>query len=147
MMALPHFDCRFLSDVAHAYAKRRKGLKYDAHSIELVKTIDIVDRVKTERLEITLLTSKSVTNCTLRMYTWPDRWIWIDARQANKTEWAWEFTIEGRLRGDKNPLELIETYKYFYERIQISNTKQIAQEGAHIWGGVLASGPISVKNI
>ena len=44
----------------------------------------------------------------IRVHAWDDRWVWIDARQADKTRWIWSWTLEGRLAPGLGGLHLLD---------------------------------------
>jgi hypothetical protein len=141
----PNFESQFLTQIAEAFVRKRKSLKYNASILKFHKIYDIVEGKKVEKIEISVESSLSRNSVRMRLYIWEDRWVWIDARKAGKMGWDWEFSKHGRLSGDCSPRQLIEAFKQFYFSSSLFDTQARTLEASTIWGEILAAGPVEVR--
>ena len=142
----PKFENEFLNYVAFSLSKRHKSLKHKLHSISCDKVYEVnEDNEKLEKLELHLRDSRSSNGMQCRLFVWPDRWIWIDARKGAKKGWEWEWTFEGRLLGEFGGRELISAVeKALFDSID-EHFKPVMSEVEEIWRPLLAKGPIRVS--
>ena len=143
---VPEFENEFLADVARSVKKRHKALKHSIRSINCDKVYEADESgEKSEKLELTLRQSSSPKGLQLRLFAWPDRWVWVDARQAAKKGWKWEWTHEGRLLGVFGGRDLISAVeKALFDSID-DDFNPVTSEVAEIWRPLLAKGPVRVS--
>ncbi|MCB1475137.1 MAG: hypothetical protein H6883_15015 [Rhodobiaceae bacterium] len=85
-----------------------------------------------------------ITGCGIRqsLHAWPDRWIWVDARESRKNAgWLWEWTFEGRLVGHLGARDLIEMFERTVFQVVDAQGRPNVDEVAGIWKHCLATGP------
>jgi hypothetical protein len=137
MTPVPRFEDEFLESVAFAFRKRRKSLKHRASNVDFAKVYERMASEKLARLEIDLL---KYDDATIRLWAWPDRQIWLDARRPAKKGWAWSWTYEGRLLGERSAPDIIaaleETFDMLY---QMDSTRVSVLDRP--WVKLLAKGP------
>jgi len=142
----PTFENEFLNSVVYSLRKRHKSLKHKLHSITCNKVYEVYeDNTKLEKLELDFRESRTYNGMTCRLFVWPDRWVWVDARKATKKGWEWEWTFEGRLLGGYGGRELISAIEEALFESTDENFKPIMFEVKEIWRPLLAKGPISVS--
>jgi len=141
---LPEFESRYLTEITQSFSKVRKSLKYSSHDVKFNKVMDKIDDGQIEKIELSVRSSRSRNNIRVRLYTWEDRWVWIDARKSKKEGWEWEYTIEGRLSGSTSERELMETFKAFNRNSTTYNEDSITKEANLHWMKLIATGPKEV---
>src|SRR3954468_7139072 len=114
MSSSPRFQDDFLESVAFAFRKRRKALSHRARHAEFAKVYELMGAEKLERLEIDLA---KYDGASLRLWAWPDRQIWLDARLLAKTGWVWSWTHEGRLLGERSAADAIKALEHTYDML------------------------------
>jgi hypothetical protein len=103
----------FTEEVAAACAKRTRAVSRRGAKIQCLRIQEIEDGRASaiRRLDVDVSYRVEDARVHIRVYTWSDRWLWIDARRASKSGWAWEVTLEGRYidkRGARGVVEIIE---------------------------------------
>ena len=97
----------FADDVFAALNRRSKAIRYAGElSIERVTVFNAVDPLDLGRVDISIV----VKPVSVRLWVWPDRWIWLDARRPGPRHsggWVWSQTLEGRFIGG-GPVETLE---------------------------------------
>lgn len=146
MNELPNFENDFLNNVALSFSKVRKPLKYDAFEVKFNKIIDAIDGEKVEKIEIVVRSSRSKTGIRTRLDIWGDRWIYLDIRKPKKKGWEWEYTIQGRLSGSANEIELMKAFKAFQKNSLLFNSKTIHSAANEHWNTLIAMGPKEVPS-
>ncbi|MGA7713873.1 MAG: hypothetical protein WCA81_18415 [Rhizomicrobium sp.] len=141
MSNAPRFESEFLEGLAFAFRKRRKSLSHRASGAECVKVYELVGDERMERLEIYLPKYGKVM---LRLHAWPDRKIWLDARQSTKKGWAWAWTREGRLLGSSGAPEAIAALETTFDRL-FEMTSSRTNELSEPWATLIANGPKPVR--
>jgi len=144
MEHLPEFESSFLSEIAKSFSKVRKSIKYDSRDLKFNKVMDIVDERKAEKIEISIGSSLSRDGIRIRFYAWDDRWLWIDARKSQKTDWEWEYSIEGRMSGAASERQLMEALKSFNKDTYIFHSENVIQEANLHWNKLIATGPKAI---
>jgi hypothetical protein len=134
MSNAPRFDSEFLESVAFAFRKRRKAIRHQACSADLAKVYELVNADRMERLEIYVRTHDGAV---LRLHAWPDRVIWLDARQSAKKGWAWSWTREGRLLGTHGAPDVIRALETTFALFYKMNHSR-SQELSGPWSALLA---------
>jgi hypothetical protein len=128
------FQDAFLESLATSFRKRRKALKHHALDVKFLQGIEQSGML---RLEIELA---RMDKSRLRLWAWPDRLIWLDARRPSKKGWVWTWTYEGRLAGGRSTQDIIaaleDTFGMIY-RIDASLTASLDEP----WAKLLAQGP------
>lgn len=146
MKHLPDFESSFLQDITESFSRVRKSIKYDADDLKFTKVLDKVSNASSEKIEITICSSKSRNSIRIRMYVWDDRWLWIDARRSTNINdgWEWEYTIEGKMSGSSTERELFDTLKSFYKESQMYNAENATSNANLCWKKLIATGPKEV---
>jgi hypothetical protein len=141
-MESTHFSDPFLENIALAFRKRRKAIKYHASRAELSKVYEKMRAEDAARLEIDLAHHDG---SSLRMWAWPDRFLWLDARRLEKNVgWAWSWTQEGRLVGTCTAPDLIKALEDTFDTIYGVKASGTAALGKP-WAKLLAQGPKAVR--
>jgi len=79
----------------------------------------------------------------LRLWAWPDRFIWLDARRPTKKGWDWSWTLDGRLVVSVSASEAIAALEATYDRLYEMNASR-TNELNEPWERLLARGPVAV---
>jgi len=141
MSSIPRFESEFLEGLAFAFRKRRKSLSHRSSAPECVKVYELVGDNRMERLEIYL---PKCGKAMLRLHAWPDRQIWLDARQPTKMGWAWAWTREGRLSGSCGAQEAFGALEETFDRLfEMTSSRTI--ELSEPWATLIANGPKPVR--
>jgi hypothetical protein len=125
----------FLDDVQLAIASRRKPLRYKVRGLEVQRSAD----GESEKLAIECML-QGIQRTVVRLLVWPDRWIWIDARQSSKAGWIWQFTTEGRLRGGLPAATLSQALEDSLAAAH-AGSQASSEELRKLWEPLLARGP------
>lgn len=142
MSRVPPFDDEFLESTAVSLRKRTKALGHLVPHVDISKVYD-AGTVRRERLEVSLSGYQS-NNPTLRMHVWPDRWVWVDARELSKRGWVWAWTYEGRLLGDRSGRDLVATLENSYHGLSNMDGTR-THELTALWKPLLARGPVEIR--
>ena len=137
MSQTPRFEDEFLESIAVAFRKRRKSLSHRTDRAECSKVFEQLSSEREERLEIDLVQRD---RSSLRLWAWPERHIWLDARRSTKVGWAWEWTHEGRLLGEKTAREVIVAVEETHAMLYNMNAGRV-QALFGPWTQLLARGP------
>jgi hypothetical protein len=144
MTIVPSFENPHLSEIATAFRKRRRALTHKLASAELIKVFEDRKAGRSEGLEITLKKRVPGRGPILVFRLWVDRWVWIDARLAEKKGWTWEWTVDGRLAGTAHAKQIIEILEETSDRLfDMDSTR--TDELSALWSAILAKGPIAVR--
>jgi hypothetical protein len=141
MNQFPKFESEFLEELAIAFRKRRKALSHRLQSAECAKVYELAEGKKMERLEIYL---PYFDWAILRLHAWPDRMIWVDARQSAKKGWAWSWTQDGRLLGDCSARDVIGALEDTIGPLQQMDSSR-TRELCASWSHLLAKGPREIS--
>jgi hypothetical protein len=134
-MAATPSDATFLEEVLFALGRRRKAIRYRVRDLDVQRTTD----EDSEKLSIECK-PMGVQRTIVRLFVWPDRWIWIDARKSSKNGWVWQFTMDGRLAGGLAAEDLIKALEGSISASQ--PVKDAAEKGLDkLWKPLLAQGP------
>jgi hypothetical protein len=87
---------RFPASVSRAFERRDRALHLLDAEIETQLVPDCVHGVDFSRGETTLQLRVDGRSVLVRVHTWPDRWVWIDARHSVRGGWQWQFSAQGR---------------------------------------------------
>ncbi len=137
---IPSFESPFLSEFGEAIQRRQKAIKHSTFGLECVRVIDERARPPEEKLELIIAGPRRFSHC-LRANAWPDRWMWIDAREPGKRGWKWQWTREGRLLGNCTGANLVEALELSYAASPFVSEKAFTDQVAAIWRPLLATGP------
>lgn len=92
----PAFESALLQDVVDLVSRRSKSLKHRVGDYACERIVEAGGDERCEKLELRLeLPGDRPFRISLSL--WADRWLWIDARQAAKEGWAFEWQHEGRV--------------------------------------------------
>ncbi len=138
------FECNVLTEFRDAVMKRSKSLKSMFYLTDLSREIRGGKDVPKEVAVLVLRRLRSSKSVTITINTWPDRWVWIDAREGSKSGWLWSFNAEGRLAGGKNWTDLINGIKEMNEKIDTDVAENGWQTTLKIWNKLLLTGPTGV---
>jgi hypothetical protein len=141
MGQFPRFEDKFLESVAFAFRKRRKSLGHRATHADFAKVYERMDSEAAARLEIDLV---KYDGASVRLWAWPSRRIWLDARRLTKKGWAWSWTHEGRLLGECSAPQVTAALEETYDLLYEMDTSR-AHELAKPWTRLLAQGPKAVR--
>jgi len=136
----PIFDNHSLNDFVSSIKARSKSLKSKYYYINIEKVIEGVEGFDA-KAELTLRKSRSHKSITVRLNVWPDRWVWVDAREASDKGWLWSFNEEGRLAGGKNWSDVIRCAEAMAE-IFTAGVDNGAKKAGEIWRKTLVKGPV-----
>lgn len=137
-MITPIFLSNALNDFKDAVLKRSKSLKNRFYDFDLVSLVDNGCEVA----QLTLRRSRSPKSATIKVNVWPDRWIWVDAREMASRGWEWSFGTEGRLSGSMKWSDVIRSVEKLDDCLVIDTSSEGLRAAARIWQPVLLKGPV-----
>jgi hypothetical protein len=141
MGPFPRFQDEFLESLAFAFLKRRKSLSHRASHADFAKVYERMGSETAARLEIDLV---NYDDASLRLWARPDRKIWLDARRPAKKGWAWSWTREGRLLGERSASAVIAALEETYDMLYEMDASHASALGGP-WTRLLAQGPKAVR--
>jgi hypothetical protein len=141
MARYPRFQDEFLESICIAFQKRRKSLSHRASYADIAKVYERRGPDAEEHVEIDLV---KYDRALLRLWAWPDRFIWLDARRPTKKGWDWSWTRDGRLVGSSSAPDVIAALEATYDTLYEMNADR-ADELNEPWVRVLARGPVAAR--
>ena len=93
---------------ADAFRRRSRALKRSFSTVKLEKILERTDGLVRERIDVRLQKRQSPKSLVFSVHFWADRWLWVDIREGGDRGWKFEWTIEGRLSGQKSAVDIVE---------------------------------------
>lgn len=132
-----------LKDVYENIKRRSKAIKYRGGLLSCERILERDGDESMEKLEFSYGPKKSVSAPSIRMYVWSDRWVWVDAREASRNGWKWEWTGEGRAPGQDFGRVLTKALERSIDEA-ITCLGNAPDELEKIWGPLLSDGRLEV---
>lgn len=127
-----------IETIKGALESRSKSWKHRGASIALLEVAN--DPHGHRRLEFEARSKSRRSQAFLQVYFWEDRWIWIDAREASKDGWKWEWTSEGRVAPHRWGRPLTKKIEDTFELTSYADNR-VPEQLECEWGTFLAAGP------
>lgn len=140
MDRLPEFETTDLKAFAAALAARSKALKRRFFDVALCRGADSGGDYP-EIAEATFRKLRSPKSKSIRLVIWPDRWVWVDAREAGPAGWKWSFNAEGRISSAKTWADLIRSVEDLDVLFSSSADHSMVDRASAAWDAVLLKGP------
>jgi hypothetical protein len=130
----------YLRDIAEAFRRRHRAIS--SKSIELLgeRLFENHQGTQLEKIEFTFRRRRMGKAPVVRLFIWSDRWVWIDAREASKLGWRWQWTDEGRTLTATVGQTMVQAFEESLAAIW-GEPRDIEQRLHAIWKPLLATGP------
>ena len=130
----------FSQEVLTAFRRRSKAISHKGATLHAIPVKEIVDgrESKLSRSDVELIYRIDSARVMLRIHTWADRWVWVDARRSSKSGWVWESTSEGRFSSPGGARDLVAYAEATLSAAHLSAT-DAPQAISAIWSKCLTS--------
>ena len=132
------FKSVFLAEVLSSLNKRSKAIKYKTNAYNIQKVIEKNNGQESEKVEIDI--TSNVSNTSIRIFFWEDRWIWIDLRIPSKQGWQFEWQNEGRV-GSNEGQHIVKALERTIEEATSLPSEGAKQILSDIWKNIVLRGP------
>lgn len=126
--------------MAEAFRRRHRAISSKGTQLLGERVIESDQSSQRERIELTYRHRRRTKCPVVRLFVWSDRWAWVDAREAAKTGWRWEWTSEGRIVGTETAKTIVQAFEATIASIG-DDLPMISPKLNAIWKPLLAIGP------
>lgn len=140
MVHLPSPRSDFLIECVESLRRRTKALGSRGRYLHCDRVIVVEDGVRSEKLEIDQRGRTPNSAPAFRLDIWDDRWVWVEAYQASKQGWVWQWNTEGRAFGVSIARTIISKFEATISAAAFMTSVKTDEFDA-IWMSLLASGP------
>lgn len=139
-----HPQSLYLAAIVDAFRRRHRAISSKIMQLLVERVIENDRGEKLEKIEVTYRRRRPGKSPVIRLHVWSDRWAWVDAREAAKAGWRWEWTGEGRISRDDVGQAVVRAFESTIGEAGM-DVSDIQRNLAAIWSPLLAKGPATLR--